>query len=375
MINSLFKDSHITQLYQFQILDNRSGRIVPSNKKISTTVSNDTISLSKPAKINFSGLAGAKLAHNGIIGELINSAKEYLPKKAKLKDVKDFISNTLNQIINNSADDSKANKLTENIQTFLQNPKNIIHKVINEAENLIKEDEILKMQEKAQKKGLNFDIETIDQSKIDIDYDDVKKTIIEAIDGYTGLQEITKKGKNKYTNKMLIDFFKQADDKQPIFNAIFALGLTCFLRPLAILFTPGSKKNKDDKKYASAHSIASGIIGYVATSIFLEPVARATKIITNSPGMYSKNKETSYLISDKKALFAASTFLKMFSETLISPPKAILTIALIPLILEKVFHITKNKKANTISEENKMDINQVKTDSIEIKQNIKKEAV
>jgi hypothetical protein len=62
---------------------------------------------------------------------------------------------------------------------------------------------------------------------------------------------------------------------------LVALVLAATLRPLAIMSLPG-KKNKDDKKFASAHSIASGVIGFGFSSLIMAPFDKAAKLSKHS---------------------------------------------------------------------------------------------
>jgi hypothetical protein len=62
---------------------------------------------------------------------------------------------------------------------------------------------------------------------------------------------------------------------------LVALVLASTLRPLAIMSLPG-KKNKDDKKFASAHSIASGVIGFGFSSLIMAPFDTAAKLSKHS---------------------------------------------------------------------------------------------
>jgi hypothetical protein len=72
-----------------------------------------------------------------------------------------------------------------------------------------------------------------------------------------GFFNMEKLGAKATNSNLFNNFMKMADNKACIFEAIFALGITCFARPLTILACPGP--NKRDSQYASAQSIGSGI--------------------------------------------------------------------------------------------------------------------
>lgn len=143
-----------------------------------------------------------------------------------------------------------------------------------------------------------------------------------------------------YNSNRAKEILKFADDNQPVFGAGFALILTGIFRPASIMVLP-SKKNKDDQKYASAHSIASGVIGFAISSLILSPFAGAAKKLSNNISNYI-NKD-SYLLKDKDAKKTAELYLKRLPDIAFSIPKGLLTIALIPPILKYCFGWEKKK--------------------------------
>ena len=73
-------------------------------------------------------------------------------------------------------------------------------------------------------------------------------------------------------------FLIGCNHQQTIIQNLIALGLALGPRPLAILSLPG-KKNKEDKIYASGHSIASGLIGFMFSCIVTYPIGLASQKI------------------------------------------------------------------------------------------------
>ena len=134
-----------------------------------------------------------------------------------------------------------------------------------------------------------------------------------------------------------------ANDQSLVFGAGFALLLTCILRPGAIVVIP-SKKNKDDQKYAAAHSIASGVIGFGISTILFMPIGNAIKKFKEDPKKYI-NKSNSYLKTPEHKATAIQ-YIDRFPDIITAIPKGILTVALIPPILKYVFGIEKNKTAS-----------------------------
>lgn len=150
--------------------------------------------------------------------------------------------------------------------------------------------------------------------------------------------------------KKVLDF---AINQQLVFDATFALLLTCILRPASIIAFP-SKKNKDDLKYASAHSIASGVIGFAISTAIFTPITEGINKFCNEKNIKNYLKETKtfaktgthYLLDNstdeaKNTIKNAGTYLGRLPDIITSIPKGILTIALIPPILKYVFGISK----------------------------------
>ena len=148
------------------------------------------------------------------------------------------------------------------------------------------------------------------------------------------------KAERLFKNKNFQKVLKFANDQQLVFGAGFSLLLTCILRPASIVLLP-SKKNKDDQKYASAHSIASGVIGFAISTILFMPVSNAIKKIKENPEVFITNKK-SYL-QNKEMKEIAMKYIDRIPDIVTAVPKGILTIALIPPILKYVFGMEKKK--------------------------------
>lgn len=160
---------------------------------------------------------------------------------------------------------------------------------------------------------------------------------------FSGISASTAK-KSFYTSPALKKVLEFAADQQLVFGATFALLLTCILRPGAILVLP-SKKNKDDQKYASAHSIASGIIGFAISTVVFTPISSGIKKFSENTKSYIQD-QAHYLIKDANALKTAKTYLDRLPDIVTAIPKGLLTIALIPPILKYVFKLEKKGKAD-----------------------------
>ena len=181
-------------------------------------------------------------------------------------------------------------------------------------------------------------------------------------------------------------------------SALIALGLAGVMRPATIMALPG-EKDKEDKIYASGHSMASAILGFIVSVIVTSPLDGAVKKLFKGGG-YLKDKDgniikdkdgTPQILSKKlvellekeKALEAKANLrdetgkivdkasreaykavqkhraaLEVLSKNIpdwiIAVPRSILTIALIPPILKYVFGVEKKKKPEPQKETNNM---------------------
>lgn len=169
-------------------------------------------------------------------------------------------------------------------------------------------------------------------------------------------------------------------------SALMALFLAGALRPATIMALPG-KKDKEDKIYASGHSMASGIIGFAVSTAVTSPWDQAVNNLTSNykkhydkilenikngaadindgvPELkykfglfdkkYARIVELAKQARDKageiefkalpKQIDATKLYMKNVTDWAIAIPRSILTIALIPPILKYVFGLEKKSK-------------------------------
>ena len=144
-----------------------------------------------------------------------------------------------------------------------------------------------------------------------------------------------------YTSKILKKGLEFASDNGSLFAASTALLLSA-VRPLAILATPDT--DKENKRYACTKAIASSLNGYLMMLLASIPIAKAVKEIDINPTKYLKNETIKNLKGTEKSLGAskkytfATQLFKLGLGLLIAAPKAILTCALIPPIMNKLFN-------------------------------------
>lgn len=80
----------------------------------------------------------------------------------------------------------------------------------------------------------------------------------------------------KLSSRMLESLLDACNNHTTIVQNLVALVLALGPRPLAIMSLPG-KKNKEDKIYASGHSMASGLIGFGFASVIMYPLGKAAE--------------------------------------------------------------------------------------------------
>ena len=144
-------------------------------------------------------------------------------------------------------------------------------------------------------------------------------------------------------------------------NALFSLVLAGMLRPATIMALPGKKnEDRENKINAAAHSVASGIIGFISATIVMSPFDAAMKKVKNDPAKYLGigKKAESYLgdlkakgLSKTAKFKNVETLMKMGPDIIIGIPRSIITIALIPPILKYVFGIEKKPKNKKVEEQ------------------------
>ena len=157
------------------------------------------------------------------------------------------------------------------------------------------------------------------------------------------------------------NFLTYVQDHNLSANALVALVLAGMVRPTLTMAIPGMK-DKKDKIYSAGQAISTGFLGYVVTMGLTKPLDDAMKKFQKDPEKYSgkvfakinkeikelevSKKDAKKLEDLKKQKKTMELLVKNIPEWAICVPRAMLTIALIPLILKYVFGLEKKKKVN-----------------------------
>ena len=154
--------------------------------------------------------------------------------------------------------------------------------------------------------------------------------------------------KSIYTNRALKKGLEFAEENGALFAATATLCLSAFARPAAIWLAPHT--DKENKKVACAKSISSSLAGYILMLGLSSPVAKAIKKIDKNPQKYLKSQTIQNMqsgaetLQQSKSYILATQLFKLGLGLVVAAPKAILTCAGMPFIMQKIFHKPKPPK-------------------------------
>lgn len=145
-----------------------------------------------------------------------------------------------------------------------------------------------------------------------------------------------------WNNKMLLKGLEKVSDHGTSFAAVTSLAMSLTVRPLAILSTPDVEK--ENKQYAVSNSVASGLMKFALVEAVALPVENAVKNIDNNPAKYLKSETIKNLSSGSNEFVKSKTYkfgtqiMKLGTGFVTAVPKSVLTIALIPVVMDRLFH-------------------------------------
>lgn len=162
-----------------------------------------------------------------------------------------------------------------------------------------------------------------------------------------------------YTNKTFKKGLEFAAENGALFSAATIFGCSVGVRPLSIWMTP--HVDKENKKVLCAKSIASSFAGYLMMLGISKPVANSIKKIDKNPEKYLSSKTVQNLKEESKTLqyskaytFATQMF-KLGLGVVTAVPKALLTVAGLPVVMKKVFPQKQETNQQNISFRGKKD--------------------
>lgn len=158
-------------------------------------------------------------------------------------------------------------------------------------------------------------------------------------------------------NKILLKGLEKVSEHGTSFAAGTSLAMSLTVRPFAINATPDVEK--ENKQYAIANSICSGVIKFGIVEVIALPIENSVKNIDKNPEKYLKPQtiknlqETSKKLVESKSYKLSTQIMKLSTGFITAIPKSMLTIALIPIIMDKLFNIRKNDKKQKFENQNK----------------------
>lgn len=156
-----------------------------------------------------------------------------------------------------------------------------------------------------------------------------------------------------YTNKTFKKGLEFAAENGTLFSATTMLACSLGVRPLSIWMTP--HVDKESKKALCAKSIASSFAGYLMMFGISKPIANSIREIDKNPRKYLSEKtihnlkEESATLQNSKAYSFATQMFKLGVGVVSSVPKALLTVAGLPVVMKRFLPEKPKEKKQNIS--------------------------
>lgn len=158
---------------------------------------------------------------------------------------------------------------------------------------------------------------------------------------------INKLTKSLLTNKYLLKGLEKISEHGTSFAATTSLVLSTSLRPFAINKTPDTET--ENKQYAMANSICSGLIKFGIIESIALPIENAVKKIDKNPEKYLTPRTIKNLTPNSRAYKLITQAIKLSTGFFTAIPKSMLTIALIPIVMDKLFFKKSEKETKSVT--------------------------
>ena len=151
------------------------------------------------------------------------------------------------------------------------------------------------------------------------------------------------------TNKHVLKGLEKVSEHSSSFGAATALAMSLTLRPLSIMATPDTEK--ENRQYAAANSVCSGLVKFAIIESIALPLEYAVKKIDANPSKFLKPETMKNLFGNAKEAVSSRSYklltqaMKLSVSFITAIPKSMLTIALIPIAMDKIFANKYNKNA------------------------------
>ncbi len=149
-------------------------------------------------------------------------------------------------------------------------------------------------------------------------------------------------------NKYLLKTLEKVSEHGTSFSAGASLVMGGIVRPASILATPDTEK--ENKYYSMAKSFCSSVTKFLLVESIALPIELGIKNIDKNPKKFLDSQTIKKLnIPDSRAYKLLTQTIKLSTGLLTAIPKSILTMALIPIIMDNLLINKKeneNKKTN-----------------------------
>lgn len=163
--------------------------------------------------------------------------------------------------------------------------------------------------------------------------------------------DITFKG--LYNNKTLAKGFEFAAKDPALFGAAATVGFAFIARPAAIMSAPNTEK--ENRIIACTKSYISSSLQLLLTLFLSTPFAKSVEKISDNPSKYLKPDTIKTLkgnckhLAGSKSYEFATQLMKLGTGLAIALPKAMITAACIPFVLDKIFHKPKSNQKQDVN--------------------------
>ena len=154
--------------------------------------------------------------------------------------------------------------------------------------------------------------------------------------------QINKISNKILTNKYLLKGLEKISEHGTTFAAGTSLVLSTGLRTFSISKTPDIKE--ENKSYAMANSISSGLIKFAIVEAVALPIENAVKRIDKNPKKYLNSE----IKPNSRGYKFITQAIKLSAGLITAIPKSVMTVALIPVIMDKL--ILRGKTAPSAQE-------------------------
>lgn len=160
--------------------------------------------------------------------------------------------------------------------------------------------------------------------------------------------QVNRIANNILTNKTVLKGLEKISEHGTSFTAGASLLMALGVRTFSIYNTPDVKK--ENKFYAMANSITSGLVKFAIVESIALPIENAVKRIDKNADKYLKNETLKNFGPQTRGYKFITQIIKLSTGLFTAIPKSMLTIALIPVVMNKIFQYNPLEKLKKSAE-------------------------